>query len=691
MTTTNRTKYIPIEERLPATVRAVILARSSDPSAKPEDMQSQVQQCLDFIAQQGWTLVADAYTYCESKTGMRDVVRPMLDAVLKLAASQAIDVIVCREFERVARSKGRRYQAIQTAADFGVEFRFANQLPDGKLPDSAEARLMQDVKEWMAEAEAEKISERMQPGKDRRLADGLPHGGSTGPAYGYKNGERKLGKHDKPMGVLNWLIDEEKAYWVHWLFDTVDALAPADISIGDLARQLSKHGAPTASGTSLWGRVQVRNMLRNRKYCGLGRNNRYDVYFEPERDSETGQVRQTRHVRDRQRDAEAWKSETYTTVGIPVIIDPEQFQRVQDKLKDAAKLVNHGTITRTDAVAHSTLLNPGYIRCAECGRKMNRYWSGKVKTPYYQCNVHRWRPTDPHKSHSIIAGPVDALALRLLAYALTNPEFSLKLADTAEKQYADAQTDTALADADVAVAAKRVAEIDAQQEAQLKVIKLLRGMPGTEHQVDEARAKLAALDAEKEEAKHYHTHAVPRQERATLRQQLLDQLKAGGMFLGYTLDGAYHPVTAMPLHMAVEVIGLRRLFDRMNEERVANGLEAEWESELYDWGYRILCGEPEDEWAEFTGNEWISHLDLATHLLKHMPRADVRALLAKLDAVVLVSRPRPRHEWVKYGKMPIEDRVTLRLLGEIRIRLQPSGDGDGGCSGTKQIEVLAPG
>ena len=203
MSTTDQTTYISIAERDPATARAVILARSSDPGAKPEDMSSQVQQCVDFIARMGWTLIADPYAYCESKSGMRNVARPVLDDVLKLAISGQVDVIVCREFERVARSKGRRWQAFQTAEDHGAEFRFANQQPDGKLPDSAEGRLMQMFKEWKAEAEVETLNDRLWPAKQARYEAGLPHGGRAGALYGYAVGERKLGKHGKPMGVIS--------------------------------------------------------------------------------------------------------------------------------------------------------------------------------------------------------------------------------------------------------------------------------------------------------------------------------------------------------------------------------------------------------------------------------------------------------------------------------------------------------
>ena len=144
-TTTNQTKYIPIDQREPASVRAVILARSSDPGAKPEDMKTQVDRCVAFIAKMGWTLIYDPCTYAESRTGMHNVAHPKLDAVLKLAIAHAIDVIVCSELDRLDRKEELRYYAIYTARQYGVEFRFENMPPDGKMPEDMTGKMYMNI------------------------------------------------------------------------------------------------------------------------------------------------------------------------------------------------------------------------------------------------------------------------------------------------------------------------------------------------------------------------------------------------------------------------------------------------------------------------------------------------------------------------------------------------------------------
>ncbi len=227
-----RTRYIALDERDPGDIRCVILARSSDPSAKREDMSAQVEQAQDFITQMGWRLVADAYAYCEAASGMRQVARPVLDDVLKLAIRGEIDIIVCKSMERIARTKGRRFQAIQTALDHGVEFRFCEFAEhNGKVPDDRGMKMWLAFKEEFGEFEAEQIADRLGPAKRRRYEDGLPHGGRNGPNWGYAPGERRLGRHGKPLGLISWIIDETKAPDVRWLFETVAATQPQDFSL----------------------------------------------------------------------------------------------------------------------------------------------------------------------------------------------------------------------------------------------------------------------------------------------------------------------------------------------------------------------------------------------------------------------------------------------------------------------------
>ena len=184
MSSKNTVPFVSIDDRPPASVRAVILARTSEVAGKEKDVEAQVVTCQEFIGTLGWTLVRPPYAYAEMKSGYRNVERPVLDEVLRLAQAGEIDVVVCREFERVARVKMRRWAAVAQAESFGVAFRFANLPPRGKLDDTTEGRLVAAFLEEYGEMERDRIRERTLPGLMRRLQSGIP--GGPHPPYGYR-------------------------------------------------------------------------------------------------------------------------------------------------------------------------------------------------------------------------------------------------------------------------------------------------------------------------------------------------------------------------------------------------------------------------------------------------------------------------------------------------------------------------
>src|SRR5690348_3190623 len=322
--------YVPIDKRDQASVRAVILARTSNPGARDDDVETQVSRAEELIARKGWRLVRDRRAFAEKRSGRRNVERPVLDAVLALAQHDEIDVIVCSEFERVSRVKMRRWAAIATALEFGVEFRFANLLPNGKLPDTREGRMYLSMAEEFGEMEAERIRERTEPGLARRRAAGLPGSGSAGPPYGYKwrpkgEGQRSYTAYDE---------DKSKADILRDLYRRVDTDERA--SLRRLAQELDGRGIPTPSGRGKWTATTIDRMLRNPIYCGRGRLLRWKTWYEPEQNDETHRVKDQPKRTDRLRDKKAWAEETlpFAPGAVPVLVEPELWERVVRKLDE---------------------------------------------------------------------------------------------------------------------------------------------------------------------------------------------------------------------------------------------------------------------------------------------------------------------------------------------------------------------
>jgi DNA invertase Pin-like site-specific DNA recombinase len=644
-------RYVPIDERDPTTVRAVILARSSDPGSKPEDMRSQVDQCQEFIERHGWRLIADPYAYTEAKSGMRNVSRPVLDEVLALAVNGVVDVIVCRELERVARNKMRRYQAIQTALDYGVEFRFANLPPDGRLPDDPANRMYLAFLEEFGAMEAERIVERLTPGRLQRFRDGLPHGGSNGPSYGYAEGERARGKHGREKGVLNWMENPETARWVRWLYDTADQTDIADLSLRGLARELERRGVAAPSGGAHWSATAVQRILREPKYAGRGRAYRYQTAHLPRRDQDSRKVRERRSISVRSLD------ETYPIPEstVPRLIEPEVWERVQAKLDALPPRGNRGP-RRSDALAHSTLLD-GFVHCAHCGNRMTRYWLAKQPYPYYQCNIGAGRPSHPCKRHSAPAPRLDALALQLLARALTDPQKILELADAAEQQRDAADTEATLAASAIAAYTARLTEIVEEQDALMRARDALDRVPGMEAQIEDIRARLRQLDDEAAEVTVQRSQTLPHRDHAQERQRWLEQLtEHRRLVLNFAAGSA---------HWAGEV----RLRDRLSSEFAA-GLLGVSPAELdLQQEFAGFVDDPDDPDAAPTAEFDVDRSEVVERMLHTAPRKRLRKLLRDLEVVVLVSRPWSATERAIRGKTPLEARVQLQMMGVVSIRV----------------------
>jgi Recombinase zinc beta ribbon domain/Recombinase len=494
------------------------------------------------------------------------------------------------------------------------------------------------------------------PGRQRRHELGLPHGGRVAGhgLYGYAEGERKGTR----KGLLTWTLDEEKAQHVRDLFALVDATDVTDLSLRGLARDLEWRHVPTATREGNWSAKQVYNLLRNGKYAGLGRNYRYTTGWGRFTDEATGEVYETPQVKLCPTD------ETYAVpaTAIPPIVDADQFLRVQAKLDALHDQHNRGGPRRTDPEAHATLLD-GFAFCAHCGGKMTRYWDRHGKRQY-QCNKRAGTPMHPCKPHQIRADAVDELALKLFATVLTDPEKILELADAAEQQYASAVTDVALADAELAAHRKRLAEIAAEQEKLRLALHALNAVPGMDEQIAGIRAKLDALDQEREEAEAHGAEVTPQRERAAERQVFLQSLflarevtDASGLLdleMGAT-GGPYFPLgRLMAVQKAAVLLGIP-------ESEI--DLPRQW---IQPW-YAETLPDGTDVWEDVP--DLVLTADVVRKLLLSLSRDQLRRLLANLDAVVLVSRPRSRAEWAVRGKTPVAERVALRVLGTVEVRM----------------------
>jgi DNA invertase Pin-like site-specific DNA recombinase len=668
-----RTPYVAIDQREPATVRAVILARKSgsgtvqqSDSAIDKDVQSQVEQCQELIALNGWKLIAEPYTYVEKgKSGYYRVERPVLEAVLGLAQRGEVDVIVVREIERLSRDLLQRYAAIGVAKKYGVEFRCANLPPDGKLPNTDEGRMLQGVLDMFGAMERNRIVERTTPGRERRLALGIPGGGRDGPPYGYT-------WPPKPEGAKThsaFVEDPNEAPILQELFERIANDESA--SARSLARELNARGVPTPSGRGVWASSTIVRLLRYPIYCGQGRTARWHTSHEDETDGATGEVHDYAKKHNKARDEDYLETTYEHAAGaVPRLVEPELWERVQQVLD--AKKNFYGKLGRATSPHHAedTLLHGGFVRCARCGGYMVRQWPKITKGPRYRCNQRANNPNHPCAIHAIPAQIVDNITLRQVARALSDPNKLVALADAAEEQAMVARDAVDMADTKLEVYREMEAEIEKARTGRVDAIKTLSAIPGHEDMIATLRAELIQLDREYEQAKESHTRAVPELERAKRRQQILERISRfrneGSIIELLDSEEGGELQTIVKKITRIEGSGERELLTSL-DLAVAADLLGMGEADLRAMDIHTVKGKLVEEPETDPDGVWIEDIEtwkVIYLLLKKAPHAWMRQLLDDLGVRVYIKPPWTKEERAERGFTPASERVIVRLLAD---------------------------
>lgn len=261
------------------------------------------------------------------------------------------------------------------------------------LDNSAEGKLLQSVRAYVAEVERQKIKERTVRGKLGRLRSGKIHG--VGPElYGYRR--------DKERGVR--VVFEPEARIVQQIFHWIGVESAGSITV---AKRLTKSGVPSpwaakGLGTSGWNATAVRNILRNPSYKGdtvqwVRRSVKRKMQPRPE----------SEHVR--------------LSSGVtPAIVTPELWQSAQDRLA-----VSKGDATRNTL---RPFLLRGHIVCGNCGARMYPMPIGTREhyRRYYRCSSSVRRFTGPCGGSAVNGDRCEEWAWAEVKRYLQNPDLVAK-------------------------------------------------------------------------------------------------------------------------------------------------------------------------------------------------------------------------------------------------------------------------
>jgi site-specific DNA recombinase len=320
-------------------MRAAVYTRISlDKSGEGEGVERQRDECIELVAQRGWTHIA---TFDDRSISAADARkrRPGFEDLLAAIGRGEVDMVVALAFDRLSRNRRDEVRLIEVCGAAKVNLAFVKG-PDMDLA-SAVGRGVGEVLAALARMEIEQKGERHRAALAQRARKGLPWGPI--PAFGY--GSDRVTVVEAEAALLR------EAY----------AAVLAGASCRGLAAQWNAAGVTSRTGKP-WSGAAIKRVLINPRYMGVRATS-----------IGTGTRRILREVGDAKWDK---------------IVDEDVWRAVHAILTDPAR-----TTTSTRVRVH---LLPGIARCGVCGAPMRSYthahgWAA------YSCSTsrHLVRKADP--------------------------------------------------------------------------------------------------------------------------------------------------------------------------------------------------------------------------------------------------------------------------------------------------------
>ena len=305
-------------------MNAVIYARYSSHAQREESIEGQLRVCYEYARHAGFDVIKEYIDRAMTATSDQ---RPAFQRMIAESASRGFDIVLVYALDRFARD---RYDAAiyrKKLKDNGVRIVSVTQ----PIDDSPEGVLIESLLEGMAEYYSKNLARGVMRGMRENAINCKAVGGICPTGY----------KIDR--STMKYVIDEEKAVIIRDVF----SMYANGMSIVEICRQCNAKGYRTNRGRP-FTRNSLSTILKNQKYIGIYKFD--DIEIEG---------------------------------GMPVIVDKDIFERVQERLKMGCR----SKPRKNDDI---TFLLSGKLFCGHCGKPMvGTSGHGKNQTYYYySCRQH---------------------------------------------------------------------------------------------------------------------------------------------------------------------------------------------------------------------------------------------------------------------------------------------------------------
>ena len=303
-------------------MKAVIYARYSSDNQREESIEGQIRECTEYAVRNDITILS---SYIDRALSARTADRPEFQRMIADSEKGLFDVVLVWKLDRFSRDRYDSAHYKHILKKNGVRVISARE----NISEGPEGIILESMLEGYAEYYSAELSEKIQRGQKENALKCRSNGGNI--PLGYVVGTD---------GVL--AVDPLTAPLVAEIFTRYES----GETIKAIADSLNKRGFRTRKG-SAFRVASLSLILKNRKYIG-----------------------------------EYKYADTIVPNGIPAIINPDLFERVQERM-----LTNKKAPSRTKADEDYLLTTK--LFCGDCGRLMagecGTSGTNGVKYYYYKC------------------------------------------------------------------------------------------------------------------------------------------------------------------------------------------------------------------------------------------------------------------------------------------------------------------
>ena len=341
-------------------MRVWIYARlSNDDDQEMNSLLNQQEICHGFAEQHGYTIVGQSFD--DNVSGMK-FNRRGLDELTAAVDADKIDAVIVKDLSRLGRHRTQTALFMDYLREHQVRVISAT---EGIDTFCDEDDLIIGIRGLMNDYYARDISKKIRAGYRQKQREGIV----ITPPFGYwkDRNTNTVQFHPEAAETVRMIYSlylqgfgQKK---IARRLNDLDRKTPAQLRAEQCGREV-RAAHKTRDNRYLWTYASVKNVLTEEAYTGVLINHRSET-----QGGKTKRLEQT----------EWYRHENF----FPVIVEPDLWKLVQQRLKEQARPANGNRSKHRYA---------GLLRCQECGNvfvPMIRYWNGKRRVEYVCKGYHR--------------------------------------------------------------------------------------------------------------------------------------------------------------------------------------------------------------------------------------------------------------------------------------------------------------